>query len=540
MNFRENEGYNKLVAWGKENGAVISDSLKFVETDNAGSTLIAIDDITGDKETLISCPEKLVIGNNAVFELFGYGLEKFESKQIALAFFLIHQRILKEKSFWEPYINILPTEESFTTPLYFDKDDLVWLEGTNIYEDIEARRASWELEWENNIGALPEPFEKSLYTLEQYIWASSIFTSRSFPSRLLYSDSDQSLSMLLPLVDSLNHKPFTPIHWNATVGKSFDIQSAKPLKKHEEIFNNYGAKGNEELLMGYGFCLEDNQFDNVAIKLRLPPHVADKAKNLGIEVPENLRFNVTREDPLPQALFETLKVAVLKQGEALNSVRCRLNALEVLKVSLLAKYQKHAERNPSREGKNFENYKQQASKIYRDSQTKILYEAFAACVQIINEYEASLVGSSVITLKKILTDPNSSDFAESIEVCFGTDDSTHLIESGLEDQIIMLYIGWQKTLGDLSPINSWIKEKWATEQKRVAEHLNWEDEFTELYDSMFPQLASACPDVFGSEEWSRELLGFAGNILQSEGYVKTERTGTEYCVVIENNSFNSI
>jgi len=38
-----------------------------------------------------------------------------------------------------------------------------------------------------------------------------------------------------------------------------------------QVFNNYGPKGNEELLRGYGFCLVDNPVDVAHFRVGVDP-----------------------------------------------------------------------------------------------------------------------------------------------------------------------------------------------------------------------------------------------------------------------------
>ncbi|CAD7955879.1 unnamed protein product [Amoebophrya sp. A120] len=48
------------------------------------------------------------------------------------------------------------------------------------------------------------------------------------------------------------------------------------LQPGQEVFNNYGPKGNEELLLGFGFTIENNCFD--CMQLRVTVEVKEKAK----------------------------------------------------------------------------------------------------------------------------------------------------------------------------------------------------------------------------------------------------------------------
>jgi hypothetical protein len=81
---------------------------------------------------------------------------------------------------------------------------------------------------------------------ESYIWAASIFTSRGFDSTLVFPNlALEQFSVLYPFVDSLNHDMNAKVDWDMG-SEAFTLNTYETLKQGEEIFNNYGSKGNEE------------------------------------------------------------------------------------------------------------------------------------------------------------------------------------------------------------------------------------------------------------------------------------------------------
>ncbi|OAA57966.1 set domain containing protein [Niveomyces insectorum RCEF 264] len=147
------------------------------------------------------------------------------------------------------------------------------------------------------------------YTQRLYDWAFCVFTSRSFrPSLVLDPDVQAVLrglkssggddddddgsplprlpascqiddfSLLLPVLDLANHDPTAAVRWVTsgagaaeaaedpeapeapgaekaapTPGVAFCVD--QPYAPGQQVFNNYGAKTNSELLLGYGFVL---------------------------------------------------------------------------------------------------------------------------------------------------------------------------------------------------------------------------------------------------------------------------------------------
>ncbi|KAI8463639.1 MAG: hypothetical protein J3K34DRAFT_462337 [Monoraphidium minutum] len=66
---------------------------------------------------------------------------------------------------------------------------------------------------------------------------------------------------LVPLLDMADHGPAQRVAWHTGPrgGGDFEFVTQRPIARGAEIFNNYGtSKPNEELLLGFGFCLEGN------------------------------------------------------------------------------------------------------------------------------------------------------------------------------------------------------------------------------------------------------------------------------------------
>lgn len=84
-----------------------------------------------------------------------------------------------------------------------------------------------------------------------YLWASTIFVSRAFSSKVLsgaIADADlpeDSVSVLLPFIDVLNHRPLAKVEWRAGDEDVF-FQTCEEVAVGEEIANNYGPRNNEQ------------------------------------------------------------------------------------------------------------------------------------------------------------------------------------------------------------------------------------------------------------------------------------------------------
>lgn len=128
-------------------------------------------------------------------------------------------------------------------------------------------------------------------------WASGIYTSRGFSSRSVHPQDTKywtaynqaptgrqtvlldfshvppgwkDFSVLFPGIDLANHKASARVDWAYDPGR-FTLSSVDAIDAGSQIYNNYGPKSNAELLMGYGFCLEDNEHDEILLTLKPPP-----------------------------------------------------------------------------------------------------------------------------------------------------------------------------------------------------------------------------------------------------------------------------
>jgi hypothetical protein len=72
--------------------------------------------------------------------------------------------------------------------------------------------------------------------------------------------------VLIPGVDSLNHARAHPISWVSS-NDAISLVQHNATPSGAELFNNYGPKPNSELILGYGFSIEDNPEDSIVLKL---------------------------------------------------------------------------------------------------------------------------------------------------------------------------------------------------------------------------------------------------------------------------------
>jgi N-lysine methyltransferase SETD6 len=131
--------HNKLVSWARSHGAVIPDTLIFPSSPY-GHCLTTAPIPQGTR--LFEIPHSLIItpdlATNALPSL------KHAPVHARMCAFIALERT--KKGFWKDYFETLPTQ--FTTPPYFNEDELGVLEGTNLSFAWKDRVTTWKQEFQ--------------------------------------------------------------------------------------------------------------------------------------------------------------------------------------------------------------------------------------------------------------------------------------------------------------------------------------------------------------------------------------------------------
>lgn len=293
----------KLIAWGLAHGATLPEGVTFESCEIKGIRCICNKDVV---EAALKIPKDLIISSRLVPSEFpGVAIDK--DSNTWLKFFLSKLRYsrddcisgLNEK--FKPYLECLPA--IVDSPLVWNPKELLLLGGTNLGNSINLKLYAIMKEWYSFVRAndivdreeisddcdvyenfhnLPREtiFDQLIvpltsnsspnwYSFAAFLWAHLMLISRAFPEYIIDKDVDPTSVMLLPVIDLLNHDYHSEVEWSFA-NDEFGYRRLESIKSGQELYNNYGCKGNEELLSGYGFVLDENIFDYVALKIKLP------------------------------------------------------------------------------------------------------------------------------------------------------------------------------------------------------------------------------------------------------------------------------
>jgi hypothetical protein len=366
------------------------------------------------------------------------------------------------------------------------------------------------------------------------------------------STVDLDFPVLFPIVDIPNHLPDAKMDWTYDPGV-FSIALAGSVTAGSQIYNNYGPKGNDELLLGYGFCLLNNPFDKVLLTLKQPtPELQRDIRSVhsgyftqdGVWNSEKATFGIgrcvlDREDPSkiytqwPEPLIEFLlyilrherglpftfiqhPVAYLTSTDSVGS-RYQPHLLRAIVQSLAPKLAKLR----SAELSSPTNHKQIQAETYRESQVQILDSIINGCRDFLRldfrpqnpELRFSRGRGMLLTLEEILTIAGKSKhvgrmdgFLAGIAQSAGTDHVLQLRQAGWEEDVLALLLchlsldGWTQ-----SP-----NPEYLTDIKFDAEEM---EHAQGLYD-IVRTAAQQLPDsLWHDQKWSAPFIAAHGGLI---------------------------
>ena len=204
-------------------------------------------------------------------------------------------------------------------------------------------------------------------------WARGCYLSRRFAPRLLDAEAPSAGApgVLLPFFDLLNHGKGTEIEWRGDGQSVAFAAGADGIEAQAEIFNNYGSKANDELLLAHGFALENNEHDRVALKMTVAS--GDSRRTLG-------PFYLRRGGEFPRALWRSLADPTGDPASSDSDSPPEIDA-EAAEILLATLERKRAPFTPSQarpQSAALSSGQRASVAFYRNGQAEILEDAIEA------------------------------------------------------------------------------------------------------------------------------------------------------------------
>ncbi|CCE65063.1 hypothetical protein TPHA_0J02430 [Tetrapisispora phaffii CBS 4417] len=498
---------NDLIQWGLKNGAQIPDGIEFIEVGNKGVCCMTTEELDN---VSIKIPSTIIISHSLLFEVFDEQFISSQNKNTLLKFLVgrlmfdrnsTNDNVRKLSMKFRPYLDLLPKE--MHSPLIWNPSELQFLVNTNLGNSIKNKLQSIYKEWYQitkfneslfNHNEIKEEFiiyesfdelselelyERLLhkanelespvwYSFIAFLWSHLIFISRAFPEYVVNKQAPTDGVVLLPIIDLLNHNYSTKVEWLSDNDGSFCYRNLSVTPANTELNNNYGGKGNEELLSGYGFVMKDNLFDSVALKINLPetmilqilqdapeislPTIDDytwfafdenaKADETDAEKPQYkdglLYFINCNNDKCLNDVLDLFSHMGKDTSETWKSPRARFHGLQLLRNALEHKLSQINLTVQAQDSADFpiNPYRLEVSQIYRDGQIKI----FKHCLSLLKKIEREQIKkykNILVTVNKVFK--NDDKFTDELTDFYDKKDPED-IKFGSSMDILTLWI----------------------------------------------------------------------------------------------------
>jgi hypothetical protein len=193
------------------------------------------------------------------------GLDDFH----ALLLYLLREKQKGEKSFFWPYLAVLPP--AFDTPYYWSDQELGLLNGSEVIDGVKQERNRIRNQYQylkrSVIDRNSDFFQpEKAYSYEEYEWATNAMNSRT-----IWTINGNGKRSLVPLLDAVNgmegpdpkrlHTSTRDLNYDAVV-----TRSPWGFKKGEQVFENYGSD-NYVNFFSHGFSILNNSHDCVKVRV---------------------------------------------------------------------------------------------------------------------------------------------------------------------------------------------------------------------------------------------------------------------------------
>lgn len=312
--------FENLKKWITSTGGFIHNNID-IKNISSGNRAIISNGKINKEEKLFTIPKKLCINKEKIIEIPNSGSinTTYPNDVYSIIVLLYNIFVLKEKSFYEPYLSFLPSYNDFSYhPLFlFDtKKDIINELSPIIYTKLLFLKNTITKNFEivtkinNELHLLPI----DVLTFDNFIYCSLILQTRQW-----------SFIGLVPLADLLQHSN------NSSMFLSNNIEMTTPIdiNINDLIYDNYGLMDDYSLFSSFGFidysC--DTHLYNVPINF-----------NLKMETP--LEKFVKNE--ISDLLKNELKFFIGSNGISVNLLKLvrisNINDFDLIKIKDIPKY----------------------------------------------------------------------------------------------------------------------------------------------------------------------------------------------------------
>ncbi|KAM3160304.1 SET domain-containing protein [Lachancea thermotolerans] len=540
---------DSCVEWARSHGSVIDDRVEFRADPNQGTYAVANARIS-EGSVLVTIPRKLLITTTLAEKHFRLKNPVESNPNALLQLFLsklkFSSKSCDEISFFQPFMDVLPLIRDIHSPYFWSSEELTALKGTDLLIKTERNLKKVIEEWFGLITKAKAADDEdtafylqsssnphfqvsdhmsyskssSWHSFSSYLWSAYIVSSRAFPELILENENLKNINQafLYPIVDFLNHHSGQKVQWQLNKDRNgVSFSSGNQIEKGQEIFNNYGDKSNEELLLNYGFAIQNNMNDSSTLTLRLPPGQLESLKSCDLTLRDqnlaenSVNFLLTLDSPLPMPLMKLFGILSKLTSEKFITARSvldgseQLNAIIEQKLSFFkdASKLKVSLKSPIRS---------KSTKAYMAGQKRIFQEAS----DFIKKFQKKVLKElKPLSFKSLFK--SEKTFVNTLTLTFGVTKYEDLVTKNFLQQALLLWIVRAHNLSSRKAENlalsQFIFDCFEDVKSCIVIEKDDVHEYLAFYKSIFPQLSMKIPEVYGKGDWSIKNFIIAGTVI---------------------------
>ncbi len=173
-----------------------------------------------------------------------------QSSHTLLALYLLQEKKKQEKSFFYPYITLLPNNYN-DIPIHWSKEKTKELNGTICEHMIKMKKHLLLVEYKT--------LDTNLIHFEEFQWARTVVITRVFNCKI----KSIHVECLVPIADMMNHALEPNVEWSFNNDlDGFQMLMTKCIVTNSQLHDSYGLKCNSRWLTNYSFTIPNNDLHN--------------------------------------------------------------------------------------------------------------------------------------------------------------------------------------------------------------------------------------------------------------------------------------
>ena len=246
--------FQALRKWVLDNGGTVNEKLGLKLISEGNRAVYATDTIQAS-EPVLKIPDIVCIGRNKIKSVPGIDkltkeqLDEHASDTLCIVILMYNIFILGEKSFYYPFLNIVPSKEEFAYhPIYqynAQRRDLWNKISSKVINYIDTHLKKIDLCYNGvvDINKVINLFDEKILTYDNVKWCYMILRTRQW--------NDPGL---VPIADLLQHSNVSNMLLYHDPKSEINIMTSKTaINKNDLIYDNYGIYDDTSLFSGFGF-----------------------------------------------------------------------------------------------------------------------------------------------------------------------------------------------------------------------------------------------------------------------------------------------